>query len=80
MKQELLVSDYMSAALLRSKGVPMREARPTGNGRVEFVFERSEVAQRLLEKHEVDGVQVNSQKFVAALNSTKTALFSARGR
>lgn len=78
-KTTLEISDYLSAAALRARGIRFLGVTPGNGARVGLVFSNEDGrAGKLLEEHLNGGFDVNSSAFCEAIRMMKDAIFGAR--
>lgn len=75
----LEVGDMTEAAAIRAAGFELIDVRPTGGGRLVFVFDdASGGASSALRSHRCGSLQVPSLRLLESVNSMRTMVVSAR--
>ena len=76
-KETIRVSEYMTAALLKTSGI--RLTGVDGTDRIILSFDNTGgKAEGILDEHRNGGVMVNSADYAAAINEVKSLIFGRK--
>lgn len=77
--KEIITGEYMEAAALRLKRVPMLAAKANDRGRVDFVFDDSDgSATEVQMAYRTGALRVDARGYAAEIQAVKALIFATK--